>query len=526
VPSCQNSLNYGLYFGLAIPLQLFSHLQLLGLIPPLAVPSVRSFLPFSVSSPLQLPPWPTTFSASTLLTFAGRLVCTPFVLHLLSLKAREWVEPNIYFYLRTRLPIPDNPDYLSLEASREDDLDSGAIPGIGWTKDREPEPSIANNIINHFNDISDWVLLFLGLRRPSDPHMEEVARVQEAQTEVQRAETRLQAAERRAQEAGARLDEAERQVRELETRNPGTGESSEDQRDQNQDRPRSSSSTATPSAGDLFDLDEVFSNAGPQRPTIPPLATLPATTTPSSPTRLRRASTLNSTTTFPTSRPSSPPDSPIPAHSVRVSAHPASENDEEDSVTMQLEMGTLMRDPNDLSNITLAPPEPTTHRRRQPLTDLSDTLSAPLDRDALTDEFNQDREDNPVLPSHEPAPEFRPHHRVTALSNHPPDSLASHAAALLSNLIFLPFDAFFYRTLANAYLSAPGIDAASTATALGLRRDVRTLRPFGGAEDRIDYAEKMALALGMQLQMSSVLWICGVRGVMWAGRRYFGWGSL
>jgi hypothetical protein len=189
-------------------------------------------------------------------------------------------------------------------------------------------------------------------------------------------------------------------------------------------------------------------------------------------------------------------------------------------------MGTLMRDPNDLSNITLAAPEPTTHRRRQPLTDLSDTLSAPLDRDALTDEFNQDREDDPFLPSHEPAPEFRPHHRVTALSNHPPDSLASHTAVLLSSLIFLPFDAFFYRTLANAYLSAPGIDAASTATALGLRRDVRILRPFGGAEDRLDYAEKMALALGMQLQMSSVLWICGVRGVMWAGRRYFGWGSL
>ncbi|KAI4122870.1 MAG: hypothetical protein LQ347_006357, partial [Umbilicaria vellea] len=68
-----------------------------------------------------------------------------------------------------------------------------------------------------------------------------------------------------------------------------------------------------------------------------------------------------------------------------------------------------------------------------------------------------------------------PRHRVTALSAHLADSLGSHISTHLADLLCLPLEALFMRSLTLAFLAAARPTATAHAAALGLRRDVYPL---------------------------------------------------
>lgn len=114
-----------------------------------------------------------------------------------------------------------------------------------------------------------------------------------------------------------------------------------------------------------------------------------------------------------------------------------------------------------------------------------------------------------------------PAHRVTILSLHPVDSLASHLASMITTVIFLPLESLYLRSLASAYLSSRGSSA--------LLSDVRPLGAWAGGGsimDTVAYAGKMSLMLGMQGAVNATVWGILSGGAIRLGKRFCGWGSL
>lgn len=125
----------------------------------------------------------------------------------------------------------------------------------------------------------------------------------------------------------------------------------------------------------------------------------------------------------------------------------------------------------------------------------------------------------------------QPVHRVTALSAYAADSLASHLAAHIADIILLPLEALFVRSLALAFLSSPRANPAAQAAAARLRGEVFPLGGWfgmglrGGWRGVGDYAGKMVLVLGLEVGINMAVWQA-CTGFAWvSGRRWFSWGK-
>lgn len=118
--------------------------------------------------------------------------------------------------------------------------------------------------------------------------------------------------------------------------------------------------------------------------------------------------------------------------------------------------------------------------------------------------------------------------RVTVLSSYPADALAHHLASLISGIIFIPFESFFYRSLARSYLSSP-LAAIYGGNSLIQQSDIRDLTGFaggGGRRDMIAYMSKLALVQWIQTGISGViLGVCSATAIG-IGKRVFNWGNL
>jgi hypothetical protein len=113
-------------------------------------------------------------------------------------------------------------------------------------------------------------------------------------------------------------------------------------------------------------------------------------------------------------------------------------------------------------------------------------------------------------------------HRVTLLSAHPVDSLASHLAAIISTLILSPLESLTLRSLAHSYLSTH----PSSTTRIS---DLHSMDIwFGGGSwtDRIAYTGRLVLMRGMQAALRAGVWGFLVGSTMRIGRKFCGWGSL
>ncbi|GFG23914.1 hypothetical protein IFM61606_03808 [Aspergillus udagawae] len=111
-------------------------------------------------------------------------------------------------------------------------------------------------------------------------------------------------------------------------------------------------------------------------------------------------------------------------------------------------------------------------------------------------------------------------HRVTILSCHPVDSLASHLASIVTTALFIPLESYYLRSLASSYLSSVGSPR---------RSDVRSLGAWGGggsSSDIMAYMGKMALMVGLQAAVNASVWGVISGAAIRIGKRFCGWGKL
>ncbi|GAQ37471.1 similar to An04g01890 [Aspergillus niger] len=111
--------------------------------------------------------------------------------------------------------------------------------------------------------------------------------------------------------------------------------------------------------------------------------------------------------------------------------------------------------------------------------------------------------------------------RVTILSSHPVDSLASHLASILTNVMFIPLESLYLRSLAASYLR-------STHAPTALRADVRGLGDWSltPRSDMLSYLGKIALITGIQAAVNATVWGVISGAAIKIGRRFCGWGTL
>ena len=126
----------------------------------------------------------------------------------------------------------------------------------------------------------------------------------------------------------------------------------------------------------------------------------------------------------------------------------------------------------------------------------------------------------------------RPRHRITALTSYATDSMASHLASQIADVLFLPLEALFVRSVAIAFLSSPAAGAEAQAAATRWKSEVL---PFGGWfgiglrggwSGVCDYVGKMTLVSGMEVGIWIAIWQACTGISWWCGRKWFTWGKL
>ncbi len=410
---------YGVSFLFLAPLRMYATLQRLNLLPGWPwLPHPRAFVPFSASSPLQMPALPTYLTFRSGVAYLASLaVSPPFVWCVLA-----WIKPQINnklrAYIRAAVPKPHYPDRYSLQAAKEDELDSDSIPGLCNDPDGDKGEWESANLLEEL--AKDLQYIGGNLAILYDNCVGLVSRKTESLIETIKPQPPLEG---------------------IETQNLHINES---MGTFSVPSPSSStSSSSSPSTSPLFPPSP--------RPQM-------ETTTSTASSRTRH---MNSHIPHPT-----PNEEPLFS--------------------------------NILPNST-PPSEPDTQINNE-------TKPTQLDR-------------------------HQPIHRITVLSAYAADALANHLAAHLADIICLPLEALFVRSLALAFLSSPRANPAAQAAAARLRVEVFPLGSWcgmglrGGWRGVGDYAGKMVLASGLELGISMAVWQA-FTGIAWmSGRRWFGWGT-
>ena len=126
----------------------------------------------------------------------------------------------------------------------------------------------------------------------------------------------------------------------------------------------------------------------------------------------------------------------------------------------------------------------------------------------------------------------QPQHRITALTAYAADSMASHLSSHLTDLLFLPLEALFVRSVAIAFLSSPAAGTEAQIAAMRWKREIFPIRGWfgmglrGGWRGVADYMGKMVLVSGMEVGIGMAVWQACTGFSWWCGRTYFGWGKL
>ncbi|EEQ88622.2 hypothetical protein RJZ56_000362 [Blastomyces dermatitidis] len=146
---------------------MFSLLQSLHILPALAVPTLRSLLPFGPASLIQLPPLPARLSVADIGNFSFGLLTAPFTVLYMYVYLRPVIESRIYRILRRKLPKPDRPDSLSLRVAAENDLIEWTVPSLGRRSDEEyhrGDLTISEELKYELRIFKNWILGIFGLK--------------------------------------------------------------------------------------------------------------------------------------------------------------------------------------------------------------------------------------------------------------------------------------------------------------------------------------------------------------------------
>lgn len=404
---------YGASFVILAPLQMYATLQRLILLPGWPwFPHPRALIPFSASSPLQMPALPTPLTFGSCARFLASLAVSPLFLWCIMACSKPQISNKLRAYLRAALPKPHYPDRYSLQAAKEDDIDNDSVPGLCNDLD---------------GDKSEW---------ESKSAMEELAKDLQyiGKSLAMLYDTCIGFLDRRPMN----VDET--------VRSPPQPERIEVHIDESM----GTFSVPSPSSSSTSILSP------PSHPTTPRPQIEITTSTASS-------GTLHMNLQIP---------------------HPNSIEEPFSS--------------NDFSN-------PPPHR----------------ESDSQINETTKSRA--AFLP--------KPVHRITALSAYAADALANHLAAHLTDIIFLPLEALYVRSLAVAFLSSPRANPTAQAAAARLRGEVFPLGGWcgmglrGGWRGVGDYVCKMVVASLLEMSVSMAVWQA-CTGFAWvSGRRCFGWGT-
>ncbi|RAL08983.1 uncharacterized protein BO97DRAFT_472740 [Aspergillus homomorphus CBS 101889] len=168
---------------------------------------------------------------------------------------------------------------------------------------------------------------------------------------------------------------------------------------------------------------------------------------------------------------------------------------------------------NALPNSTGLPNQTATHQR------ISEAAQASTNNNSSGTPPHASDDRAPQTSSADPHPTA---HRVTILSSHPIDSLASHLASIITTVMFIPLESLYLRSLASSYLSATGAPAA-------LRSDVHSMGLWGNGSslsNTLAYFGKVALMMGVQTAVNASVWGIISGAAIRIGRKFCGWGSL
>ena len=127
----------------------------------------------------------------------------------------------------------------------------------------------------------------------------------------------------------------------------------------------------------------------------------------------------------------------------------------------------------------------------------------------------------------------KPHYRVTGLSCFPARFMAQILAEQITELLCLPLDAMFARSVVLAFCASPRSPFAHTASAGGERNRILPMSSWfgpglkhGGWKGVADYAGKILLVWGLDLGCRFIVWEIATGFMWWKGLRRYGWRTL
>lgn len=562
---------------------MFCILQTLHLIPHSAVLKLSMLLPFTKFSLIQSPPLPLDFSLTSLGRFVSEFATTPFAFAYAYVLLRPIIEDRIYRIIRRHLPKQERPDEVSIEVAMENDLLEWTLPTAG----RHTEHEVRRSNLTLFEDIKEelwvlqnWLSRWFGFnredltdrKRSGPPSHNDLGTIRENVIEDTAITSHTEA-------TPIALDNA--------TSSP-LGPSFISNQRLTSGRFTHSPSEISPNSLDTsHPMERLEATASLPPPEVPGNAWLPfrdsdqgsrsdtlfsRPTSPESPLtspRIRASLThQNSFTTtmelsLQSSRNRNAPESPNPVPDggdialtdLSTRANLLDLNTSE-SIPDQVDQSTseeVIEQPTAVVDVTqsnttsqadadllwtvlngdaavrdFTQPAVLPHVVEEPMHSPTNQAGMNQASEAGTEPAERQSQSLPPWESRDQQLPQSYKQRITVLSSYPADALAHHLAFLISGALFIPFESFYYRSLARSYLSsqAPLLYGGSSLVASSNIRNLNAFAGGGRREDMIAYMSKLALILGIQAGVSgTILGVCSATAVG-IGKRFFEWGKL
>ena len=240
--------------------------------------------------------------------------------------------------------------------------------------------------------------------------------------------------------------------------------------------------------------------------------------------------------------PSTPPSNPsstAPSNSSSPRALALYSNNEDGTVHVNLTIAVPTQGPPGPENEPRQPqPNPTAPYRNTPPRSPQRRTPSQEGEGAGEDGALMAVQQNPTVYPTPPTPQPTPHHRITALTAHPTDAMAQRISGLITDFLFMPFEALYVRTVALAFLSSAipsSLTTAGTSAAERWKGEIYAPGSWfgpglrggaGGWRAMGDYMGKMLLVQGLEAGMGLVVWQVGVGFTWWIGRKWCAWEGI
>ncbi|EED15267.1 conserved hypothetical protein [Talaromyces stipitatus ATCC 10500] len=559
---------------------MFCILQTLHLIPHNVFPRPAFLIPFTKFSLVQSPSLPSDFSLVSLGCFASKLAMSPFAFAFVYVLIRPIVEDKIYRLIRRHLPKQDRPDEISIQVAMENDLLEWTLPTAGRRTEEETRRSnmsLLEDMREELRRLQKWLFSRFGYNH--DDFSDEKISICLSHNDIDTVRENIQAEpsnQNSSHQIPNQLGEAAFATRPVSL-----------DRDQRltEGQLTHSPGEITPNAIEVRPAErgEIVQDQSPESSWVPfqnydqdsrsdTLFSRPQT--PESPlTSPRIRASLTHQNSFTTTMELSLQSSRITNRQDEL--EPVVEIERGDTALGNWPV-TLDQPPLEATELVLDQMNPNANDAvLEQLNTAADAgpasiMSNPTENDGLLELLNRElatMDIPPVLPhmieepmhspTHQPdmdalsdpgteasasrVPSYLPpwrslsqdrsdlnKQRVTVLSSYPADALAHHLASFISGFIFIPFESFFYRSLARSYLSSrlPSVYGSNSLIPVSDIRPLNALAGGGSRRDMIAYICKLTLIQGIQAGVSgAILGVCSATAVG-IGKRVFDWGNL